>query len=76
MAASPKRPPASDREAERMAGLWLTPKDLARELQMNERTVVRYLEQGKLPGRKIGTKWRTSRAQLDALAAPIPKERD
>ena len=52
---------------ERLAGLWLTPKDIGALLQINERTVVRYLEQGKLPGTKIGTKWRTARASIDAL---------
>lgn len=65
------RQPVSQREAERIAGLWLTPRDLAGLLQMNERTVVRYLEQGKLPGRKIGTKWRTPRAQIDALQSAM-----
>ena len=69
--ATAQKPPVSQREADRLAGLWLTPKDLATLLQMNERTVVRYLEQGKLPGRKIGTKWRTTRAQVDALQTPV-----
>ena len=67
MGAAEARKPISTRQAERLAGLWLTPKDIGALLQINERTVVRYLEQGKLPGTKIGTKWRTARASIDAL---------
>ncbi len=65
--AQQERKPISQREADRLNGVWLTPKTLAALLDMNERTVVRYLEQGKLPGRKIGTKWRTARAAIDAM---------
>lgn len=62
--------PVSDRHAERLSGLWLTPQDMGILLQIHPKTVIRYLEQGKLPGRKIGAKWRTPKAQFDALQLP------
>jgi excisionase family DNA binding protein len=56
---------ANTRMRARLNGEVLTPKEVAQELKMNERTVVRYLTEGKLPGVKVGSCWRVSRARLD-----------
>jgi len=46
----------------------------AQFLQIEERNVIELAEAGKLPGRKLGTDWRFSRAALVAwLAAPEKK---
>lgn len=43
-------------------------------LQIDEKVVVEMAEAGKLPGRKLGTAWRFSRAALVAwLSGPQPK---
>ncbi|WP_428267866.1 helix-turn-helix domain-containing protein [Haliangium sp.] len=45
-------------------------------LQIDEAVVVELAEAGTLPGRKLGTVWRFSRAALLAwLAAPAPEDR-
>jgi excisionase family DNA binding protein len=58
-------PLVSARMRARLAGEVLTPKDVASELKLHERTVVRYLTEGKLPGVKVGSVWRISRARLE-----------
>ncbi len=45
----------------------LTPVDVAKSLQVNERTVVQWLRKGHLRGFKIGKEWRVSVKDLEAL---------
>lgn len=46
----------------------------AQLLQLDDRTVLELAEAGTLPGRKLGTKWRFSRAAILAwLAGPEPR---
>ena len=57
--------------------ILLTPSDVAKRLQMNERTVTRWLRKGHLRGFKIGKEWRVSDVDLDAFieaSANIPSE--
>ncbi len=46
---------------------YLTPFDVAKHLQMNERTVTLWLRNGHLRGFKIGKEWRVSELDLDAF---------
>ncbi len=57
--------------------LLLTPSDVAKRLQMNERTVTQWLRNGHLRGFKIGKEWRVSDVDLDAFieaSANMPSE--
>jgi excisionase family DNA binding protein len=55
----------SQRVQARINGDVLVPKQTADYLCISERTVVRLLKKGKLPGTKVGNQWRTKRAELD-----------
>ena len=46
---------------------YLTPFDVAKRLQMNERTVTQWLRNGHLRGFKIGKEWRVSELDLGAF---------
>ncbi len=53
----------------------LTPTDVAKRLQVNERTVTMWLRKGHLRGFKIGKEWRVSPDDLQAFleaAANMP----
>ncbi len=43
----------------------LTPPQVARHLQVNERTVTQWLRRGHLRGFKIGKEWRVSERDLE-----------
>ena len=45
----------------------LTPTDVAKRLQMNERTVTQWLRKGFLRGFKIGKEWRVSETDLETF---------
>ncbi len=45
----------------------LTPVDIAKRLQVNERTVTQWLRKGQLRGFKVGKEWRVSVNDLEAL---------
>ncbi len=45
----------------------LTPPQVAQRLQVNERTVTKWLRRGHLRGFKIGKEWRVSERDLQAL---------
>ncbi len=45
----------------------LTPVDIAKRLQVNERTVTQWLRKGHLRGFKVGKEWRVSVKDLEAL---------
>jgi excisionase family DNA binding protein len=47
--------------------ILLTPLDVAKRLQMSERTVTQWLRNGHLRGFKIGKEWRISELDLDAF---------
>ena len=47
----------------------LTCEEAAAHLRLHVRTVGRLLNQGKLPGVKVGRQWRLRRADLDAYLA-------
>jgi len=44
---------------------FLTVKQLAEHLQVSEKTIYRMLWRGDLPGHRVGSQWRFSRAQVD-----------
>ncbi len=53
----------------------MTPPQVARRLQVNERTVTQWLRKGNLRGFKIGKEWRISPRDLEAFleqSANIP----
>ena len=45
----------------------LTPEEVAQLLRLDKETVYRNLRLGRLPGAKVGGKWRTRRVDLDQL---------
>ena len=45
---------------------YLTPEQAAQKLQLHTKTVRRLLNEGKLPGQRIGGHWRISAAALRA----------
>ena len=47
----------------------LTPSQVAERLQFSQRTVAEWLRWGKLPGVKIGNKWRVSEQDLAQFVA-------
>ena len=68
------KPPMRDLMTEQ---ILLTPFDVAKRLQMNERTVTQWLRNGHLRGFKIGKEWRISELDLDAFieaSANIPSD--
>lgn len=44
---------------------FLTPEEVADMLRVSPRTVNRWLNQGKLPGVKIGSRWRIEREDFE-----------
>jgi excisionase family DNA binding protein len=46
---------------------FLDIKEVAQLLRLSTRTVVRRFEEGAIPGKKIGSKWRTTRTAMDKL---------
>ncbi|WP_371417197.1 helix-turn-helix domain-containing protein [Granulicella sp. L60] len=53
------------RTKDRIRNEVLTPYQVAEILQLNFRTVIRRFEDGTIPAKKIGSKWRCSRKNLD-----------
>lgn len=47
----------------------LSPGDIARMLQLHERTVQLFLKQGKIKGMKVGRKWRAYRTDVEDYLA-------
>ncbi len=48
-------------------GQILTSKELARYLKLTEVTVYRYVKEGKIPARRIGSRWGFDKDQIDEL---------
>jgi excisionase family DNA binding protein len=51
----------------------LEPKEVAQLLKVNHRTVVRWAEQGKLPGFKLGDLWRFRREAIEEYIRQLEK---
>jgi len=54
------------RTRDRIRDEVLTPYQVAEILQLHFRTVIRRFEDGTIPAKKIGSKWRCSRKNLEA----------
>jgi excisionase family DNA binding protein len=44
----------------------LTPQEAGQVLQLHAKTVIRFAEAGKIPGKKFGNRWRFVRSVLEA----------
>jgi len=52
---------------EEIVGKILTTKELAEYLKLTEVTIYKYANEGKIPGFKIGNRWRFDKDQIDDL---------
>jgi len=43
----------------------MTAKELSRYLKLNEITIYKYAQEGKIPGFRIGSQWRFDRGEID-----------
>ena len=48
-------------------GKILTAKEVAEYLQLTEITIYKYATEGKIPGYKIGSRWRFEKEKIDEL---------
>ena len=48
-------------------GTILTAKEVAEYLQLTEITIYKYATEGKIPGYKIGSRWRFEKEKIDDL---------
>ena len=48
-------------------GEILTAKELSEYLQLTEVTIYKYVSEGKIPGMKIGSRWRFEKEKIDDL---------
>ena len=48
-------------------GKILTAKEVAAYLQLTEITIYKYATEGKIPGYKIGSRWRFEKEKIDEL---------
>ena len=48
-------------------GKLVTAKELAKYLQLTEVTIYKYVTEGKIPGMKIGSRWRFEKEKIDDL---------
>jgi len=48
-------------------GQILTTKELAKYLKLTEVTIYKYVNEGKIPAHKVGSRWRFDKDQVDAL---------
>ena len=46
---------------------WLSVSQVAEELGVSRKTVLRRLRRGELPGKKLGSRWRIPRAELERM---------
>lgn len=54
--------------------VYLTVADVAKQLQISEDTVRRWIKSGKLPALKIGKEWRIDPEELKSLLAQFRKQ--
>jgi excisionase family DNA binding protein len=57
-----------------IAMVYLTVADVAKQLQISEDTVRRWIKSGKLPALKIGKEWRVDPEELKAFLAQSRKQ--
>ena len=48
-------------------GQILTTKELAKYLKLTEVTIYKYVKEGKILGRRVGSRWRFDKDQIDEL---------
>ena len=48
-------------------GKLITAKELAKYLQLTEVTIYKYVSEGKIPGKKVGSRWRFEKEKIDDL---------
>jgi PTS system nitrogen regulatory IIA component len=48
-------------------GQVLTTQELAKYLKLTEVTIYKYAKEGKIPGRRIGSRWRFDKDQIDGV---------
>ena len=48
-------------------GKILTAKELSEYLQLTEVTICKYATEGKIPGNKVGSRWRFEKDKIDNL---------
>jgi excisionase family DNA binding protein len=48
-------------------GQILTTKELAKYLKLTKVTIYKYVSEGKIPGFKVGSRWRFDRDKIDEL---------
>jgi excisionase family DNA binding protein len=53
----------------------LTPEDVAERLQVSRWTVMDYLREGRIQGRKVGRLWRITEGDLQAFIEGLSAER-
>ena len=53
----------------------LTTKELAEYLKLTEVTIYKYTSEGKIPGFKIGSRWRFDKDQIDKLLKSEEEDR-
>jgi len=56
-------------------GKILTTKELAEYLKLTEVTIYKYIGEGKIPGFKIGSRWRFDKDQIDKLLRTEEEDR-
>ena len=48
-------------------GQILTTKELADYLKLTDVTLYKYIKEGKIPGHRVGNRWRFDKEEIDAL---------
>jgi len=55
-------------------GKIMTAEEVARYLKLNKITVYKYAQQGRIPGIKIGNRWRFDREKIEELVRKAESE--
>ena len=55
-------------------GEIMTAEEVARYLKLNKITVYKYAQQGRIPGIKIGNRWRFDREKIEELVRKAESE--
>ena len=56
-------------------GQMLTTQELAEYLKLTEVTIYKYANEGKIPGSKIGSRWRFDKDKIDELLVDKEKKK-
>ena len=57
-------------------GQMLTAQELAEYLKLTKVTIYKYANEGKIPGTKIGSRWRFNKDMIDELLVDRGEEKD